>query len=319
MKIIQRLSRSPNGAQALPDQVVALRKMADGTTIDGLNSDTAGMIKLPRYGQLEPYYLHLPDVPGGDKFWVSNEVKTAGALSLLEVPLALRGGGDGVLHLRPEPNESALNALLRSNLEVTQVSGGPNVTVSPGVAVVGRHVLVNYGTLPLTCQRPPSGTRADRIVFRVYPARSTTGPPGKAEIVCIEAPTTDGVPPPLVQNSEEQIQFPLYRQLVPYAGQPQLIDERQYFRERISLRGSVRQPAFLTSNTASTGDVVTQPLVLTLPRNVPYDVTAQVTGYHNASEPTWVKVLDLNPSTGWGFGTSLQLMAPDLFGGAVYV
>src|SRR5262245_33437886 len=98
MRYVWRLGKIPDGATPLPGQPAALRRVSDGATlVAGLVSDPAGFLTYQSDGHLEPFYLHLSDVAGGDKFWASTESKQAGALAPLDLPPILRALGDGVV------------------------------------------------------------------------------------------------------------------------------------------------------------------------------------------------------------------------------
>lgn len=223
MKLIQRIAQSPGGTP-YANATVRVRRWSDSVTIATLESDADGFVTWEYDGHPDPFYLHLAGVQGGDKYWSSTDAMTTGALSLREVPVALRVLGDGVIRG------------VTSELAVSLVSGGPSVTVAPGAANVAGHPVGFYADTALAITRPESGTRVDRVVIRLNPEGSATTP-GKA-VLAILAGTVDAGAPALTQTATTH-ELSLAQLSVPSAGAIVLTDERDFSGEKPPVFGVV--------------------------------------------------------------------------------
>ncbi len=263
MKTKLRIGGIPNGATPKVGTSVAVRKISDGTTLTTLLSDAAGFVDLQANGHYEPYYLHLTGIPGGDKFWRSDDVVTAGVLPLAELPAALRALGDGVTRG------------YGSELAVSLVSNGPSLSVASGAALVAGHPFVVYSSVGLGNERPVSGVRIDRVIIRLSPTGSATTP-GKADVVLLQGAVDAGVPPALTQNATVY-ELSLAQVSVPAAGEVTVADERAYLGEKLTVRGTARVSSASTTNTSGEA-LAGASVTLILPRTGTYDVNASLSG-----------------------------------------
>ena len=261
MRLNQRVGKLPNGALPAVGVSVAVRAISDGSTVETLLTDADGFVTLERNGHLPPYFLHIANAPGGEKFWRSDDVMTAGALSLPEIPVALRVFGDGVV--RGYANE----------LAVTLVSNGPGVSVATGAANVAGHPFVVYSSVGLSNSRPSSGTRTDRVILRLYPTGSATTP-GKADVALLQG-TVDAGAPALTQTATVH-EVSLAQMSVPSAGVVTLTDERAFAGETLMEDGVARTDS-ITTTSASGEALAGLAVTLLLPRAATYDIEAELT------------------------------------------
>ena len=96
MKYSWRIQKIPT-AEPLSGITVRVRKQSDGSTITTLTTDADGWISWQVDGGVEEFYLHVADVPGGDRYWKSTDAMTAGVIPLKELPAILRALGDGTV------------------------------------------------------------------------------------------------------------------------------------------------------------------------------------------------------------------------------
>jgi sugar lactone lactonase YvrE len=291
MKITQRLGRIPDGDTPLAHQSVQVRTISDGSSLATLTTDDDGFITLQRDGHYEPFYFLLDNIPGGDKFWRSDESHTVGVWSPKELPVALRVLGDGVV--RGYEDE----------LAVALVSGGPNVTVAPGAALVAGHPVVVYtGGKPAEISRPVSGTRVDRVILRLYPEGSATTP-GKADTAILSG-TIDAGTPALTQTATVY-EISLAKITIPSAGTITLTDERVFANETAPVTSITRSDAETTSN--ASGEVLTNLNgSLSLVRTATYDIRAEVSGLQ-INTVSWVRQAVYGS---FGAGTAPNFSAP---------
>ncbi len=260
---------------------VRARKESDGSTITTLTSDANGFVTWAYDGHPEPYYLHISDIPGGDKYWRSGDASTAGVVPLKELPAVLRALGDGV-------TRGYANALA-----VSLVSGGPSVSVATGAANVAGHPFVTYNATGLTNSRPSSGTRIDRIIVRLYPEGSATTP-GYAYLTVL-AGTVDAGTPALTQTSTVH-EVTLATVTVPSAGAIVLTDERAFAGERLSDQ-DVARVASITTTSAAGEALSGLSVTLDLPRDGTYDIEAELTAQQRSSASTSAWVLQATYGT----------------------
>jgi hypothetical protein len=241
VKYTWRIGKIPDGNTALANQNVVVRKVSDGTTITSLTTDSNGFITLERDGHLEPFYLHLQDVPGGDKFWRSDESHTVSVFSPKELPVALRLLGDGVIRG------------YGSELAVALAAGGPSFAIADGAAVVAGHPVVQYAaSTAFSVSRPVTSTRIDRIIIRLYPEGSATTP-GKADIAVLTG--VEGAAATALTQTSTVHEVGLYTLTVPTAGAVTLTDERVFANELTPVSAITRSDAQAT--TSGSGEALT--------------------------------------------------------------
>lgn len=252
-----RIGKIPDGNTPLVGQAVTARSIATGFSLGAAVSDAQGFVTFQADGHWEPFYLHLSDVPGGDKFWRSDESHASGSFSPKELPFVLRALGDGVV--------TGYSGLLQVGL----VSGGPSVSVAPGAALVSGHPVAfyNFTTLPNT--RPQSGTRIDKVVIELYPEGSTSAGgafTGRADLTILQ----DVGSSPLSQNVN-YYQVALATLTVPAAGAITLTDDRSFSAGGAAVTGASSLASFSTTN-GSGEYIAAMDFTLSLPADITYDV-----------------------------------------------
>lgn len=262
MKYHLRFGKIPDGSTPLVGQSATARRADTGEALGSAATDDTGFITFQADGHWPPFYLQLAGVPGGDKFWRSDESHAIGPLSPREIPAVLRSLGDGVVRG------------YTSQLQVTLTGTDANIFVAPGAANVAGHPVVFYGTTFLASLRPLSGSRLVRVVIRLYPEGSATTP-GKADLALLTGAIGDAAAPALTQTTEIY-EIALATVTVPNAGTVTLVDERQYTGEPVAINASATSPIESTAS-AVTAYFSHLDLPLVLPNAVTYDVTATAT------------------------------------------
>lgn len=238
-----------------------VRKIGDGSTITTLTTDDNGFISLQTDGHYEPFYLHLRGVPGGDKFWRSDESHPVGVWSPKELPAILTVLGDGVV------------SGYANEFSTSLVSGGPSVSVRGGAAVVRGHPVVIYSdTATFSISRPTTSTRVDRVTLRLHP-EGLSALAGKAELRILQG--TEGAGAPALTQNTTTYEISLYTITIPKTGTITLTDERAYAQGAKPTTGEARSDSAITTST--TGALLSgTTLTLTLPQAVTYDVSARL-------------------------------------------
>jgi hypothetical protein len=307
MTHIQEVIRlEPSGA-VVPAQVVRVRRETDGSTIAAGITDANGEVEYIVDGHPGPYYLHVQDIPGGDKYWHSYDATGAGALTFPEIPYALRALGDGVI-----PG-------YENELEVT-VTGSSTLSLASGACNVAGHIVVNYLVDNLTVSRPASITRLDRLVCRLYPDTASVTP-GLAEFGLL-AGNEDGSAVDLTQTSEVY-EVGLGIVTVPVAAPISFSDSRSFAGLGTSpVTGVSRDDE--TSTTSAPGAALSGLSVdLDLSRSTTYDISAELSARQTTLTPITAWALQATyGSTGSGtspnFDTPSQIAA-NAAGTAFYI
>jgi hypothetical protein len=277
MTHIQEVIRlEPSGA-VVPAQVVRVRRETDGSTIAAGVTDANGEVEYIVDGHPGPYYLHVEDIPGGDKYWHSHDATGAGALTFLEIPYGLRVLGDGVV----PGYEDELYAT---------TSGASTISMAAGACVVAGHVVVNYVVDVFTVSRPASITRLDRLVCRLYPDTASVTP-GKAEFGLL-AGNTDGTAVDLTQTSEVY-EVGLGVVTVPVAAPISFSDSRSFAGLGAQPVTGVARDDSVTTTSVGGEALSGLSVSLDLTRTTMYDISAELTARQtdvvSASSPdTWI-------------------------------
>jgi hypothetical protein len=287
MKLVLRIQSTPEGTP-LKGISPRVRRESDHSTITTLDaSDADGWVSWTFDGHPEPFYLHIPNLPGGDKYWRSKDAGTVGVISLKELPAALRALGDGVIR-------GYLGELAPS-----LVSGGPSLAIASGAAnIVGHPTVYSKGTT-ITNTRPVSGTRIDRVTARVFTDDHPTHA-GLAYLILnpgvVDSGSAIAMPP--VGNIRE---ISLALVTVPSAGAITLTDDREFASERGAIvAGETRLPATLTTTNTSGAALPGAEVALFLPRTMEYVVEGTLATRQKDIAPTtqWVVQATYGPPFG---------------------
>jgi hypothetical protein len=296
MKTVLRLGQIPDGDTPLANTTVTVRRISDGATLAVLVTDSDGFATLERSGHLEPYYVHLGNVPGGDKYWRSDDVRSTGVLSWREAPVGLRVLGDGVVSGYEDDLAASVN--------------GTTLTVLAGAAVVAGHPVVQYDPVVFTLARPASGTRIDRVILYVYPEGSATTP-GLADLGIIAGEVDAGVP--ALTQTATVYQIGLAQVSVPAAGAITVTDERDYAR---AIRVAPDADGIVSGGVLTTDEVGGEALtgmsvVLSLPTAETYDIHATLSGQQGpvAGDTDWTLLGTFGSGPGSGIDP-LQFNTP---------
>ncbi len=259
MKTRLQITSIPEG-EALPNVAVQVRTIESGAALLNLTTDADGWIEISRNGNLAPYYLYVPDAPGG-AYWRSDETKVAGVISPPEIPTVLRLLGNGVVRG------------YGSELEVS-LTGALTFTVGIGAANVQGYPFVTYTVPSTTIPRPEALTRIDRVIIRLFTDESATAP-GAADLTVLVG--TEGAGVTALTQTAEVWEIGLATITVPIAGAVTLTDERVFAGETIAISSVARVETASTTDTSGVAlDGATVSLQLT--RAVDYDITADVIG-----------------------------------------
>lgn len=293
MKYTWRIGEIPDGDTPLDQQSVVVRSVASGATLRNITTDDDGFVTLQADGHYEPFYLHLQGVPGGDKYWRSDESHAVGAYSPKELPVAMRVAGDGVIRG------------YGSELAVALSGGGPSVTVASGGANVAGHPFVQYTTsTTFSISRPVTSTRIDRVIIRLYPEGSATTP-GKADPAILAG--VEGSAATALTQSATVHEISLASVTIPTAGAVTLTDERTWATETPPAAGETRSTSESTTNVS--GEALTNLNTnLVLPRTATYDVEAWVSAIQD-NGGGWVEQAG-SPFGSLGAGTSPNFSSP---------
>jgi sugar lactone lactonase YvrE len=269
MTHIQEVIRLEPSGTVVAGQVVRVRRETDGTTIAAGVTDANGEVEYIVDGHPGPYYLHVEDIPGGDKYWHSYDATGAGALTFPEIPYALRTMGDGVIP--GYENELAVS-----------VTGSSTLSMASGACIAAGHVVVNYIVDNLTVSRPASITRLDRLVCRLYPDTASVTP-GKAEFGLL-AGNTDGTAVDLTQNSEVY-EVGLGVVTVPVAAPISFSDSRSFAGLGSSPVTGVARDDSVTTTSVGGEALSGLSVSLDLTRTTVYDIAAELSARQTTITP----------------------------------
>lgn len=284
------LVQNEPGGQPVPNLGVRVRRKSDGVTLTTLTTDADGFVTYQASGHPVPFFFETTNTIGGHRYWASDDVLPAGALSLAEAPIALRALGDGVI--------TGLLSGLSASLS------GTTVTLGTGGALCAGYPVLNYSAVSLPLTRPASGTRVDRIVARAYPAGASTSP-GYADVALVSG---DGVSTPALVQTANEHQVALWLLSVPSVGAITLTDERTAV-----LSGYLTRPTTIagtaiaqSASTSSAGGEALSGLTvsLVLPTSRTYDISATLSAIQNVSDPVAPSAELVFSHSFGGFGAS---------------
>lgn len=252
MKIRERIQRSP-AAEVVAGVGVRFLRAADRATLGVGASDADGYVAFQYDGNPGPMEILIAGQPGGARHWTSYDAMSVGALSLAEVPHALRVLGDGVIR-------GVLNEL------AVAVGSGDSVTLATGAALVAGIPVVNYALDALTFSRPAASTRIDCVIVRV----DTTD--GEAVFTTLQG--VEGGSAPALTQTAATYEICLARLTIPVAAPITIADVRTYAGETLDAAGVVRLASGTTSDTAGAA-VSGASLTLDLVSGITSDIVAE--------------------------------------------
>lgn len=290
MKLRQQVLDEPT-ANPVASLGIRMRRKSDGVTLGTYTTDSDGFVTIQMDGHPVPFYLQTTQTAGGPRFWNSDDHMPAGAISVAEIPHALRALGDGYI--------SGFLGELAISLN------GATVTIESGGALVGGYPVIAYSANATTYSRPASGTKYLRIVAQVFLDGSET--PGEAGFVALSS--LEAVPD--LQCDATRWQTALATVTVPASGSLTLVDERvpclaSYVSRPAPVTGSARVSSASTSN--SSGEALTGlGFNLVLPDSVTYDIEAELTCVQDVT----AAVTHLASYGSFGSGTAPNFSGPN--------
>ncbi len=272
MTAVKHTIRTYPGGAAAATKPYSIKLHADDSVLQSGNTDANGQVSYAPNLSPGPWYLTATDAtpePDAVRVISTKSSGSGGAYSLGELPMALRGLGNGVV-------AGYLNALA-----VSYDGAGLDLSVATGAAVVkGIPAVVNTAANPaIVTTRDAANPKACYLVLEVTGVGQTNE--GKVEFkdVCGTAAASPALP--ALTQTEATYQYPLASFRLPTTASTTLTtlaDVRTYLGIRNPVVGSVVRrvnPATEDTTTSTTGvDATGLTTTVTLLSGGVYDVTA---------------------------------------------